>query len=42
LFGKVGDSDGLAVAFEAVGGARGCRVGCLEGRVGIFDLPVTL
>jgi hypothetical protein len=42
LLGEVGNSDGLVITFEAVGGARGCRGGCLEGGVGIFDLPVTL
>jgi hypothetical protein len=42
LLGEVGDGDGLAIAFEAVGGARGGRVRRLEGGVGIFDLPVTL
>jgi hypothetical protein len=42
LLGKVRDSDGLAIAFDAVGGARGCGVGRLEGGMSILDLPVTL
>jgi hypothetical protein len=42
LLGEVRDSHGLAIAFDAVGGARRCRVGRLEGRMGVFDLPVTL
>ena len=42
LLGEVGDGDGLAIAFDAVGGARGSRVGGLEGGVGVFDLPVAL
>jgi hypothetical protein len=42
LFGEVGDGDGLAITFEAVGGAGGCRPGCLEGGMDVFDLPVTL
>jgi hypothetical protein len=42
LLGKVGDGHGLAIAFDAVGSACGCGVGCLEGGMSILDLPVTL
>jgi hypothetical protein len=42
LLGEVGDSHCLAIALDAVGGARRCRVGRLEGRVCVFDLPITL
>ena len=42
LFGEVRDGDGLVVASDAVGAARGCRGGRLERAVAVFDLPVTL
>lgn len=42
LLGEVGYCHSLAVALGAAGGARGCRVGCLERRMGVFDFPVTL
>jgi hypothetical protein len=42
LFGEVRDGNGLGVASHAVGAARGRRRRGLEGRVGVFNLPVTL
>lgn len=42
LLGKVGYCHSLAVAFGAAGGAGGCRVGRLQGKVGVFNFPVTL
>jgi len=42
LLGDIGDRYKLAVAFETAGAARGQRVGCLKGRVGVFDLPIAL
>lgn len=42
LLGEVGDGHGLAIAFDAVRGARGSRVGGLEGRVGVLNLPIAL
>jgi hypothetical protein len=42
LFGEVRDGYGLGVARHAVGAARGRRGGCLERRMAVFNLPVTL
>lgn len=42
LFGEIRDRDSLAIAGHAVGAARGCRVWCLQGRVRVFDFPITL
>ena len=42
LFGEVGDGHGFCVASNTVGAARGRRGRCLEGRVGVLYLPVTL